>query len=414
MVKIIIVGGGFAGLAAAQALKNTNVEIVLFDKANHHVFQPLLYQVATASLPASSISSSFREIFNNQSNVTVFMSFVDRIDLKEQCIHTEDKQTYKYDYLILAPGAKHSYFGNPSWEKHAPGLKTIFDATVIRERILLAFENAEKNENPLKSKLYLNFAIVGAGPTGVEIAGSIGEFTRQTLKNNFRRINPEKTNIYLIEGENQVLPSYPKKLADKAKEYLENLGVTVLLNTLVTDITTEGIYIGEKFLEASTTIWAAGNQASQLLKTLNQPLDRQGRVIVEPDLSIFGFPNVFVVGDAAAIKDKEGKILPGVAPVAMQEGRYVAKIMKKQTPLESRKPFKYIDKGLISTIGRGKAVGFTKKFTFSGFTAWIIWSLVHIFYLVNFKNRLFVMIQWIYLYLKNSRINRIIENPLHK
>jgi NADH dehydrogenase len=410
MTKVIIVGGGFAGVSAINKLKKANVDILLLDKANHHVFQPLLYQVATASLPACNISASFREIFYKQSNVAVLMTNVENIELDKQRIQTEDNQFFNYDYLILAPGSRHSYFGNPDWEEYAPGLKTNMDAANIRDRILMAFENGEKMENSEAAKRYLNFAIIGAGPTGVEIAGSIAEFVHHTLARNFRHIQPEQSKIYLIEGANQVLPSYPKKLAEKALLYLEQLGVTVWLNTMVTNVTSERLYMGEKSLDVPTIIWAAGNQASPLLKTLHHPLDAQGRVLVNRDLSIKGHPNVFVVGDAASLKDKNGQTLPALAPVAIQEARYVANIIKKNLSAENRKPFTYFDKGVVATIGRGKAVLVLKKISFSGFTAWLIWAFIHIFYMISFKNRLFVMLQWIYLYLIGSRANRIIES----
>lgn len=407
-MKVLIVGGGFAGITVARALKNTDVEIVLLDKTNHHVFQPLLYQVATASLAASNIATSFREIFRKQKNVTVLMANVEKIECHLQRIQTEDQQIYNYDYLVLAPGARHCYFGNSLWENYAPGLKTLLDASLIRERILLAYEKAERSG----AKRYLNFAIIGAGPTGVEIAGSLAEFAHKTLVNNFSTIKPEESKIYLIEGQNQVLPGYPNKLAEKALADLNHLGVTVLLNTYVKEISEEGVFLGNNFLEAPTVIWAAGNQASPLLKTLESSFDKQGRVIVNEDLSLVNFPNVFVIGDAAQVKDKSGNVLPAIAPVAIQQGKYVAQLIKKSS--QPRMPFVYFDKGMLATIGNGKAVGVFKKFSYSGFTAWLVWGFIHIFYLITFRNRLLVMIQWIYLYLRGSRPNRIIQQPLNK
>lgn len=410
MVKVIIVGGGFGGVTAAKALRKANLEILLLDKTNHYVFQPLLYQVATASLPASNVSSTFREIFHKQSNLTVLMEEVESVDLENKTVKTVDQQFFIYDYLILATGARHSYFGHAEWEAFAPGLKTVADAERIRELILTAFEKAERNVDSKKTQVYLTFAIIGAGPTGVELAGSIAEFAHHTLVNNFRRIKPEESKIYLIEGENQVLPSYPKELAEKALKYLQNLGVTVLLNTKVTNVSHERITMGDNYLEAATILWAAGNEASSLLKTLHHPLDRQGRVLVKEDLSLENYPDVFVIGDAAAIKNKEGKFLPPIAPVAIQEGKYVANLINKNLAAPNRKPFVYFDKGMVATIGRGRAVVFLNKLSFSGFFAWILWGVLHIFYLINFKNRLMVMIHWIFLYLKGSRANRIIEN----
>lgn len=407
-MKIIIIGGGFGGITVARALKNVDVEILLFDKTNHHLFQPLLYQVATASLPASNIATSFREIFRKQKNIIVLMANVVNIDRGEQKIYTDDRQNYSYDYLVLAPGARHSYFDHSSWELYAPGLKTVADATDMRERMLFAFERAEKSG----STRYLNFAIIGAGPTGVEIAGSLAEFVHKTLVNNFRMIKPEESKIYLIEAQNQVLPGYPKKLAEKALSYLEKLGVTVLLDTYVKEVEEERIYIEDHFLDVPTIIWAAGNQASPLLKTLNCPLDKQGRVIVNEDLSINGSPNVFIIGDAAQVKDKKGNLLPAIAPAAIQEGKYVANIIKR--PSQERKPFVYFDKGMLATIGRGKAVGIFREIAYSGLTAWLIWGLIHIFYLISFRNRLLVLIQWIYLYLRGNRPNRIIHHSIDK
>lgn len=414
MKKVIIIGAGFAGINAAKALKRADVEIILIDRTNHHLFQPLLYQVATAALSSGNIASSIREILKNQANATVIMAQIDKIDKERHCVITDHNEEYFYDYLIIAPGTRHSYFGHDKWEAYAPGLKTLVDAVRIREHLLLAFEKAEKCDDPEKAASYLDFAIVGAGPTGVEMAGSIAEFAHRTLFKNFRRIHPEKSKIYLIEGANQVLPSYPPDLGARAQKDLEKLGIDVMLNTIVTDITPEGIYTKDRFLPVTNIVWAAGNQASPLLKSLHTPLDRQGRALVNPDLSIPGYPNVFVVGDAACSLDSKGQPLPGIAPVAIQQGRYVAKLIKNNTPPDTRKPFAYFDKGTIATIGRGKAVGMIRKFKFSGFLAWLVWSLVHIFYLVSFRHRILVMIQWCFLYLSGRRQVRIITRPIHK
>ncbi|MBA3958016.1 MAG: NAD(P)/FAD-dependent oxidoreductase [Parachlamydiaceae bacterium] len=413
MLKVVIIGGGFAGVNAAKALKYTDVEILLLDRTNYHLFQPLLYQVATSSLSPSNIASPLREIFCNQSNVAVVMANVVKIETQKKQLTAEDGQTFSYDYLIVAPGARHSYFGHEQWEGEAPGLKTIMDASRIRERLLMAFERAERCEDLEKAQKYLNFAIVGGGPTGVETAGSIAEFAHQTLRKNFRRIKPESSKIYLIEGAGQLLPSFPKKLADRAKLDLEQMGVTVLLNSSVTDVTSEGLYLKDHFLDAPTIIWAAGNTASPLLKTLNTALDNRGRVIVHPDLSIPNHPEVFVVGDAAACNDKNGNVLPAIAPVAIQQGKYVAKIIKKHIPEESRTHFSYFDKGMVATIGRGRAVVLFRKIQFTGFFAWLVWGVIHIFYLISFKNRLLVMMLWIFLYISGSRPDRIIRHSTH-
>lgn len=414
-MKVVIIGGGFGGINVAKDLKRVKgVEILLLDRTNHHLFQPLLYQVATTSLSSSNIAFPLREIFQKQPNVTVLMAEIEKIEIEKQYVKSFDGELFPYDVLIVAPGARHSYFGYDHWEEDAPGLKTLVDAARIRERFLLAYEKAERCEKPEEAKRYLNFAIIGAGPTGVEIAGSMAEFAHHTLRKNFRHINPAETKIYLIEGADQVLPSFPKALADKALKDLEQLGITVLLKTLVTKVCPQGITLGEQFLDIPTVIWAAGNQASPLLKTLKQPLDSQGRVKVNPDLSIENHPNVFVIGDAASLKQPNGQNLPAIAPVAIQQARYVAQVIKKNIPPKNRKPFVYFDKGMIATIGRGRAVATLRKLKFSGFSAWFIWCFIHIFYLISFKNRTIVLLQWIYLYLTGSRPDRIIKRPLNK
>ncbi len=413
MVKVIIIGGGFAGLNAAQALKRAPVDILLLDRTNHHVFQPLLYQVATAALSVSNIASPIREILREQKNTTVIMANVERIDKEEQKVYTKE-ESFFYDYLIVAPGTRHYYFGHDQWEVYASGLKTVADAIRIREQILLAFEKAERCEDPKEAQQYLQFAIIGAGPTGVEMAGSIAEFAHRTLFKNFRRINPATSKIYLLEGANQVLPSYPPHLAQKAYDNLKDLGVEVLLNTFVTDLSAKGISMGDKFLATPNIIWAAGNQASPLLKTLDVPLDKQGRVIVNPDLTIPHDSRVFVIGDAACFLDAQGQPLAGIAPVAIQQGRYVAKIIKKNILPQQRKPFIYFDKGTIATIGKGKAVAIIGKLQFSGFIAWLIWCFVHILYLISFRHRLLILMQWIFLYLLGRRQGRVITRPIDR
>lgn len=412
MTKVVIIGGGFGGMNAALSLKRAPVDIVVIDRTNHHVFQPLLYQVATTALSINDIASPIREILKDQSNASVIMDCVERIDKAQQKIYMTSGESLTYDYLILAPGARHSYFGHDQWEAFAPGLKTIADAVRIREQILLTFEKAERCEDPTEAQKYLQFAVIGAGPTGVEMAGSIAEFAHYTLFKNFRHINPATSKIYLIEGANQVLPSYSPRLSAKALKNLQDLGVEVLLNTFVTAISPEGIQIGDKFLETPNVIWAAGNQASPLLKTLDVPLDKQGRVIVNPDLTIPGYANVFVIGDAAYSLDSKGNPLPGIAPVAIQEGRYVAKIIKQNLPASQRPPFAYFDKGTIATIGRGKAVVMLRQLEFSGFFAWMIWGFIHIFYLISFRQRLLVFTQWLFLYFVNRRLGRVITRPI--
>ncbi|HEV8051902.1 MAG TPA: NAD(P)/FAD-dependent oxidoreductase, partial [Parachlamydiaceae bacterium] len=323
--------------------------------------------------------------------------------------------------LILAPGASHSYFGNPEWEQFAPGLKTLSDALSIRERILLSYERAERCTDPIEAEKFMRFVIIGGGPTGVEMAGAIAEIAHKSLVNNFRHIKPEQTKIYLIEGLNQILPSFPKDLADKGQKALENLGVDVLLNTTVTNVTEKGVWIGDKFLETPNIIWAAGNKASMLLKSLDAPLDRSQRVIVNADLTIPDYSEVFVVGDAASNYGKNGTPLPGIAPVAIQQGNYVAKIIGGQIPPSQRKPFVYFDKGMMATIGKAKAVAMVGKLKISGYLAWLAWSLIHVVYLISFASRFLVMSEWMFLYFSNQRRIRLItrqvsdkDDPLHQ
>lgn len=405
--KVIIVGGGFGGLNAAQSLKRANVDVLVIDKTNHHLFQPLLYQVASAALSPGDIAVPIREVLAKQANATVILADVVMIDKHKRLVHAKNGEQYPYDYLILAPGTTHSYFGHNHWEGFAPGLKTVADAIRIRERILVAFELAEKSSNPDEIAKFLRFVIVGGGPTGCEMAGAIAEIATKTLFRNFRHINPELSEIYLIEGLPEVLPSFPPHLQLKAKQQLEKLGVRVRLNTRVTDVTTEGIHIGNECLEAFNIIWAAGNQAPSLLKTLDVPLDRAGRVITGPDLSIPQHPEIFVIGDASYNVDKNQKPLPGVAPVAIQQGRYVAKVISQKDPSQ-RQPFCYWDKGSMATIGKNKAVATVGKLQISGILAWLAWSFIHVAYLVTFRNRLVVMLQWIFLYFAGKRNVRLI------
>lgn len=410
--KVVIVGGGFGGIKAARALKKASVDLLIIDKTNHHLFQPLLYQIATAALSASSIATPIREIVRHQKNTSVIMADVIAIHKERKRVELLTREMISYDYLVVATGASHAYFGHDEWEVLAPGLKTLVDAVKIREHLLLSFERAERCDNSLDAEKYLRFVVIGGGPTGVEMAGAIAEIAHTTLYSNFRKIKPSLCQIYLIEGLEYLLPSYPIKLCIQAQKDLEQLGVTVLTNTRVTNITPEGVYMGDEFIETPNVIWAAGNEASPLLKTLGVPLDRQGRVLVEPDLSIPDNPNVFVIGDAAATLDPSFGILPGVAPVAIQQGNYVAKIISKQIPKEKRKPFKYFDKGSMATIGKGKAVATIGKLAFSGFFAWLAWGLIHIAYLINFRNRIIVMTQWILWFFTGSRNVRIINKSI--
>lgn len=410
--KVVIIGGGFGGLHVARALKKTKHDILLLDKKNHHLFQPLLYQVASAALSPADIATPLREILRDQSNTTVMMGDVVSIDKNSKQILLKSGYFVPYDYLVVAVGARHSYFGHNEWEPHAPGLKTITDALRIREKILMSFEKAERLDSAIEAKKYLNFVIIGGGPTGVEMAGAVAEIAHKTMFKNFRRINPSKSQIYLIEGSPRLLPPYPESLSYRAQRDLEKMGVKVMTSKVVTKITTEGVYIGEEFIEAKNVIWAAGNEASPLLKTLNVPLDRQGRVIVNQDLTIPDHPEIFVIGDAASATGKQGKPLPGIAPVAIQQGRYVAKIIAEELPQNMRKPFKYFDKGSLATIGKNKAVCVFGKLKFGGFFAWLVWCFIHVAYLVAYRSRIGVLIDWAFHYLTGMRGARLIQHSI--
>ena len=340
------------------------------------------------------------------------MGTVEKIEKGNKQIILANGEKISYDYLVVATGARHSYFGNDQWEPLAPGLKTITDALQIREKILVSFEKAERMDSIAEAEKFLNFAIIGAGPTGVEMAGAIAEIAHKTLFKNFRRINPEKSKIYLLEAASRVLPPFPEKLSIKARKSLENMGVRVITGELVTNITEEGVQVGKNFIAARNIIWAAGNQASPLLKTLDVPLDRQGRAIVEPDLTIPRHPDIFIIGDAACTMGKEKQPLPAIAPVAIQQGHYVAKIIKKQLSKDKRRPFRYFDKGSIATIGTNKAVGYVRKILISGFLAWLIWGFIHVFYLVSYRSRFTVLLNWVFHYVTGLRGARLIHKSL--
>ena len=347
--KVVIVGGGFGGITAAKQLRKYNLDITIVDKTNHHLFQPLLYQVATAALSPGDIAVPIRSIFRGRDNINVVMSEVLSVNKKESFLQLKDRKIY-FDYLIMAPGSSHSYFGNITWKKNAPGLKTLNNALAIREKILCSFEEAEILKNKSVQKQYLTFVIVGGGPTGVEMAGAIAEIAKHTMLKDFRNINPKETKIFLVEAFPRILTAYSEHLSEIAKNDLEKMGVKVLLNTKVTDVSENGVGIGEEFIKTKNIIWAAGNEASPLLKSLDLELDRAGRILVEKDLSIKGYPNIFVIGDAANLKNKNGELLPGIAPVAMQQGRYAAKIIGSDNQASTRKPFEYFDKGTMATI----------------------------------------------------------------
>lgn len=410
--KVVILGGGFAGLNAAKALGNSNFDVWLIDKTNHHLFQPLLYQVATAALSPGDIGVPIREILNKYQNITVLMGEVVKIDKEKKEVVLRNGDRVGYEYLIVGLGSRHSYFGHNEWEKFAPGLKTLADALQIREHMLLSFEKAERCDSISEAKKYLNFVIIGGGPTGVEMAGAIAEVAYETMLKDFRRIDVTKTKIYLVEGSPYVLPVYPQRLSIKAQKYLEHFGVIVMTGKRVTDITHDGVTVEGTFIPTENVIWAAGNQASAVLGTLNVPLDKQGRVVVDSDLTVPGYPEIFVLGDAACSSDKQGKPLPGLAPVAVQQGRYVAKLIRKKTPKQNRSPFVYRDKGTMATVGKTKAIGTFGKIQFSGLFAWLAWSFIHVMYLVGFRNRLVVMTQWLFSYFSSTRGARLINKPI--
>lgn len=408
---IVIVGGGFGGLYLAKSLGDAPVQITLIDRNNHHLFQPMLYQVATAALSAPDISSPIRSVLRGRPNTEVRLGDVIAVDLAAKTIALADGVRIGYDTLVLAPGARHAYFGHPEWEALAPGLKNLEDAGEIRRRILLAFERAEKEPDPVTRQRHLTFVVVGGGPTGAEVAGAIAEVSRFALRRDFRRIDPRDATILLLEGGPRVLPSYPEKLSARAKEELRGLGVDVRTETLVTDIEPGYVHAAGWRIPTDTVIWAAGNQASPLLRTLGVPLDRQGRVVVEADCSVPGHPEVFVLGDAAAFTHQPGAaLLPGVCPVAIQMGKYAAEAIRADLEHRARAPFRYRDKGQLAVIGRGHAVADLGRITAEGFLAWMLWVFVHIFFLIGFRNRVIVLFQWGWSYLTFQRGARVITS----
>jgi len=417
--RVVIIGGGFGGLAAAKALARHDVEITMIDRRNVHVFQPLLYQVATGGLSPAEIASPLRAILRRRRNVKVLLTEATGFDVDLHVVATTDGEL-EYDSLIVAAGVRNSYFGNDAWAAAAPSLKTIEDALEIRRRVLLAFERAELATSEEERKAWLTFVVIGAGPTGVELAGALSELARDTLRNDFRSIDPRSTRIVLIEGMNRTLPPFPARLSERCQHHLERMGVDVQLNTRVTAVDEDGIELdakgGQERLGSRTVLWAAGVQAETLSGVLSEstacPVDKQGRVIVEPDLSVPGFPDVFVVGDMAHVVQKDAP-LPGIAPVAMQQGRYVAKSIRDRLRGRPTKPFRYQNRGQLATIGRNAAVAdLGPRFRFSGYPAWLLWLFVHLMYLVEFHNRLLVLFQWAWHYVTWNRGARLIgRNP---
>jgi NADH dehydrogenase len=411
--RVVIIGGGFGGLMAARALNHTPVDVTVIDRNNHHTFQPLLYQVATATLNPSDITAPIRHILRYQRNATVLLANVTGIDVGNRTLTVDEGdgriRTLGYDYLIAAPGARHSYFGHDQWEKDAPGLKTIDDALEIRRRFLLALERAELVDDPAERDAYLTIVVVGGGPTGVELAGLIPDVLRG-IRRDFRRVDPTRARVVLIEGGPRLLAAFPQEISDRARADLEELGVEVRLNSVVTRVERGVACIGDDCIHTRTIFWAAGNAASPLGKMLGVPLDRAGRVIVQPDLSIPGHPEVFVVGDLAALTDVRGVRVPWVAPAAMQEGKRAANNVKLLLRGEQTVPFRYRNKGDLATIGRYKAVADFGSFRVVGWIAWWFWLFVHIMYLVGFRNRISVLLQWAYSYFTYQRGVRLITH----
>ena len=405
---VVIVGGGFAGLWATRALASANVRITLVDRGNHHLFQPLLYQVATAGLSAPDIAAPLRHILRKQRNVEVRMATVTGIDANAKRVVLDDGSTLDFDCLLLASGATHAYFGNDAWAEHAPGLKTLDDALDLRRKLLLAFERAEASTDPAERAAWLNFAIVGAGPTGVELAGTLAEIARHTLTGEFRNIDPASARVRLIEAGPRVLAAFPEDLSAKAKHQLEKLGVEVTLGTPVQAINADGYQLGDTFVPAKTVVWAAGVAASPLGAMLGVPLDRAGRVQVQPDLSVPGHPDIFVAGDLAALLQANGKPVPGVAPAAKQMGRVVAHNIRARLAGKPTTPFAYKDYGNLATIGRMAAVVDLGRLKFSGLLAWWFWLVMHVFFLIGFRNRLVVLLNWTWAYWSYQRAARII------
>lgn len=406
--RVIIVGAGFGGLRAARALarKGKHLSITVIDRRNHHLFQPLLYQVAMAGLSPADIAYPIRSLLSEYENVQVLLGEVKDVHLAQKEV-VGDFGTLAYDYLLVATGAQHSYFGHNEWEEFAPGLKTVEQATEIRRRVLTAFELAEREKDLEKQKAYLTFVVVGGGPTGVELAGALGEISRYTLECDFRNIDPRRTRVVIIEAGARVLAAFSEECSARALRDLENLGVSVWTNTRVTKVSAEGVEMGAEVLRAATVIWAAGVLPSALNKTFGTELDKQGRVLVGPELHLPGHPEAFVIGDQASVMH-DGRPLPGLAPVAMQEGEHAAKNILRLDRGEKLEPFQYNDKGIMATIGRSRAVVQYKKLRFYGFTAWLAWLFVHIYYLIGFKNRLLVIFQWTWSYMTFSRGARLI------
>ncbi|MFZ5791704.1 MAG: NAD(P)/FAD-dependent oxidoreductase [Pseudomonadota bacterium] len=413
--RVVILGAGFGGLSAAKALARAPVEVTVIDRRNYHLFQPLLYQVATAGLSPADIAEPIRGILRDQANAHVLLGRVQDIDRKAREVLLQDGRRIPFDYLIVATGARHAYFGHDEWERVAPGLKKIDDATDIRRRILLAFERAETCDDDAARRRFLTFAVIGGGPTGVELAGALAELAKKALAADFRVIDPRQAHILLIEAGPRLLPAFPETLSANARQALKHLGVDVLVGTKVTACEEAGIAIedaqGARFIPAATVIWAAGVEASPAAKWLGVPGDRAGRVAVGPDLSLPDDPTIFVIGDTALAMGRDGRPLPGVAPVAKQQGEYVGRLIRLQLAGKGIKPFRYRNYGNMATIGRKAAVADFDWLRLRGTIAWLLWGAVHIYFLIGFRNRLAVLLNWLWAYFSFHRGSRLITGP---
>jgi NADH:ubiquinone reductase (H+-translocating) len=406
---VVIVGGGFAGLHAARRLGHAPVDVTVMDRTNHHLFQPLLYQVATATLTPSDIAVPIRWLLRKQARTRVLLGEVSEVDVARRVVRLDGgAREIAYDYLVVATGARHSYFGRDEWEMLAPGLKSLEDALEIRRRFLLSFELAEKSDDEAERRALQTFVIVGGGPTGVELAGILPSIAREAFHDDFRRIDTRDTRVLLLEGGPRVLAAFPPELSERARRDLEGLRVEVRLNSIVTRVEADAVFVGDERIPTRNVFWAAGNAASPLVRTLGAPTDRAGRALVGPDLSLPGHPEVFVVGDAAAVQQPDGSTVPGVAPAAMQMGRAAGDNIRRALAGEPREPFHYRNKGDLATIGRHKAVARFGRLRFGGTVAWFLWLFVHLLYLVGFRNRVSVLMSWAYSYLTYQRGVRLI------
>jgi NADH dehydrogenase len=412
---VVIIGGGFGGLSAAKAFRGANADVTLIDRTNHHLFQPLLYQVATASLSPGDITAPIRYVLRKQQNTDVLLAEVGSIDVERRVVIVDhSEREVSYDYLIVAPGSRHAYFGHDEWETLAPGLKAIEDAAEMRRRFLLAFERAEKANDEAERDAYMTFVVVGGGPTGVELSGAMSPIALKALYPDFRNIDTRRTRVILIEGGARVLPSFPEDLSASARKSLEAIGVEVRTGSIVTDIQRDAVFIGEERIPTRTVFWAAGNAASPLGESLGAPRDKVGRVMVNPDLSIPGHPEVFVIGDLALVVRKDGRPVPGVSPAAIQEGTHAARNIRRLIGHRETKAFHYRNKGDLAVIGRSHAIADFGKVHISGRVAWFLWLFVHIMYLVGFRNRVSVFIEWAYSFFTYQRGVRLITNVERK